>query len=141
MLLNLINSSPAWFSAIPWVTELLIFAPSLWRVCERTLFDISRFKSSYNGYEKLKELRNCILCTIGVWSLFFFSTELCKSAFSTYFSGIGLRLSVFWFFMLLFLWFLLFIFSVLCFEFNVIKKVLLTFFNFVLTLFKRSVKI
>ena len=38
--------------------------------------------------------------------------------------------------MFLFLWFLVFIFSALCFEFNVISKDLITFFNFVLTLFK-----
>ena len=38
----------------------------------------------------------------------------------------------------LFHWFLFFIFSVLCFEVNVISKFL---FNFVLTLFKPSIKI
>ena len=35
---------------------------------------------------------------------------------------LGFRLSKLWFFMLLFLWFLVFIFSVLCFEFNVISN-------------------
>ena len=62
--------------------------------------------------------------------------EFCeKSAFSTY-SFDKTR-----FFVFLRLRFLLFIFFVLCFEFNVILKNLLTFFNFILTLFKRSVKI
>ena len=35
---------------------------------------------------------------------------------------LGFGLSKLWFFMLLFLWFLVFIFSVLCFEFNVISN-------------------
>ena len=51
------------------------------------------------------------------------------------------RLSVFWFFMFLFLWILFFIFSVQCFESNVSSKHLITFFNFVFTSFKQSVKI
>ena len=93
-------------------------------------------------YALLKELQNCILCVVGLWSLFcsvrvsiilhFLPILLVKLSF---------RLSMFWLFIFLFLWFLDFSFSVLCFEFNVISKVLKTLLNFVLNLFKRSVKI
>ena len=93
-------------------------------------------------YALLKELQNCILCVVGVWSLFcsvrvyiilhFLPILLVKLSF---------RLSMFWLFIFLFLWFLDFSFSVLCFEFNVISKALKTLLNFVLNLFKRSVKI
>ena len=42
--------------------------------------------------------------------IIFFSAGLYKSAFSTYFFGkLGFHLSVFWFFMFLYLWFLAFL--------------------------------
>ena len=92
--------------------------------------------------ESLKELWNCILWIIYVWPLF------CsvRAYVSLHFLPILLvkldfRLSVFWFFMFLFLWILFFIFSVQCFESNVSSKHLITFFNFVFTSFKQSVKI
>ena len=51
------------------------------------------------------------------------STGLHKSAFSTYFFGKArFHLSVFWFFMFLFIWLLAFIFSVICFEFMLPQK-------------------
>ena len=94
------------------------------------------------SYKKtLKELQNCILGIIGVRSLFcsiqayvslhFLLILLVKLEF---------RLCVFWFFMFPFLWFLGFIFSVLCYDLKVISKYFITFFSFFLTLFKRSVK-
>ena len=53
--------------------------------------------------------------------IFLFSTDLFKSAFYTYLFGkLGFCFSLFWLFMFLYLWFLAFIFFVLCFEFNVI---------------------
>ena len=46
-----------------------------------------------------------------VFGHFWFSTGLCKSTFTTYsFVKLGLRQSVFWFFVFLFLWFLVFMF-------------------------------
>ena len=75
-----------------------------------------------------------------------FSTGLYKSAFSTYSFG-RTRFSSFAF---LYLWLLIFSFA-LCFEFNVFLKDLIALYNqgiinyvsfdFVLTLFKRSVKL
>ena len=77
-----------------------------------------------------------------------FSMGLYRSAFSTYFLvKIGFHFSVFWFFVLLYIWLLVFSFSVLCFEFKVISKhlfnlgiIIHVFFNFVLTLYNRSIK-
>ena len=67
------------------------------------------------------------------------STGLYKSAFSTYSFGKA-RFSSFSILVFHVPISLVFIFPVLCFEFNVISKDLITFFNFVLTLFKQSVK-
>ena len=124
-------------------------------ICEAILFwfTFSGTKILWWGslnYE-LKDLRNCILCLISVWSLFcsvrvyislhFLPMILVKLDF---------RLSVFWFFVFLYLWVLIFSFA-LCFEFNVFSKLNIVLsgniiinhvlFNFVLTLFSRSVKI
>ena len=79
---------------------------------------------------------------LGVLSLCRSGTGLYKSEFLTYSFGktIGFHLYLFWFFMFLLLWFLVFVFSALCFEFNIISKDLMPFFNFALTLFKRYVK-
>ena len=124
-------------------------------ICEAILFwfVFSGTKILWWGslnYE-LKDLRNCILCLISVWSLFcsvrvyislhFLPMILVKLDF---------RLSVFWFFVFLYLWVLIFSFA-LCFEFNVFSKLNIVLsgniiinhvlFNFVLTLFNRSVKI
>ena len=73
--------------------------------------------------------------------IIFFSMGLYKSAFSNYFFGETpfLFLSVLVFHFPIFIIFLK-NFPVLCFEFNVISKDLITLFNFVLTLFKQSVK-
>ena len=70
----------------------------------------------------LKELRNCILCIIHVWSLFW-SVCVCIGLhfLSILLVKLGFRLSMFWFFMFLFLWFFVFLFFVLSFEFNVIS--------------------
>ena len=68
-----------------------------------------------------------------------FSTGLYKSAFSTYtFGNLGFCSSIFWFFMFLYLWFLafIFLFYVLNSMSFLIMLDLITFFNFLLTLFK-----
>ena len=72
-----------------------------------------------------------------------FNTGLYRSGFSTYsFDKIRFSSScVLIFHVSVSLAFLLFSFSDLCLEFNVISKVLITSFNLVLTLFKRFVKI
>ena len=69
----------------------------------------------------LKELRNCILCIIRVWSLFcsvrvdislhFLPIPLLK---------LGFNLSEFWSIVFLYLLFLVFSFSVLCFQGNIL---------------------
>ena len=61
-----------------------------------------------------------------------FCMGLYKSAFLPISVKLGFRLSELWIFMFVF-WFLVFITSVLCLQFNVISKDL-TFFNFILTL-------
>ena len=62
----------------------------------------------FNGKDYLKELQNCFSCITFVWSLF------CSVWFS--------RLSVFWLFVFLYLWFLDFSFIVVCSEFNFFLK-------------------
>ena len=104
----------------------------------------------------LKELWNCFLCIICVWSLF---CSVCVDI-SLHFLPIpllklGFNLSGFWFFVFLYVLFLVFGFSFSCFEFNVISEdltfvkpggrlmnhVLHVLVNFIFTLFKQSVKI
>ena len=68
-----------------------------------------------------------------------FGTGLHKSVFSAYFFGkLGFCLSVFWFFMFLYLWFLalIFLFNVLNWMSFLIMSDLITFFSFLLTLFR-----
>ena len=87
----------------------------------------------------LKGVTNCILCITRVWSLFCSVRVYIRLYFlPILLVKLCLRLSVFWFFMFLFLWTLLFIFSVLCFEFNIISKDLTRFFSFAITLFKHN---
>ena len=92
---------------------------------------------------ELKELRNCSLWIICVWSLFCSVRVYINLHFlPIILVKLGFHLSVFWhafwFFMFLYLWVLVFIFSVRYFEFNVISKDLITFIDFVFTLFKQS---
>ena len=91
----------------------------------------------------LKEPPNCILCIICVGTSISLSTHLYKTAFSTY-SFCKTRFLLFYvlvFHVSTYLVFIFNFFSVLCFEFNVTYKDLITFFNFDLTLFKQSVNI
>ena len=75
-----------------------------------------------------KELQNCILCIIRVWSLFCSVRVFVSLHFlAILLAKLGFRLSMFWFFVFLYLWLLVFSFSVLCFKFNVIWKDLTTF--------------
>ena len=91
---------------------------------------------SFKGATKLYFMQHScwsLFCSVWVYiSLHFLPILLIKLVFC---------LSMFWLFMFLLLLLLVFIFAVLCFEFNVIPKDLITFFHFILTLFKRSVKI
>lgn len=70
----------------------------------------------------LKELRNCILSIIRVWPLLC-SVQVC--IFYLLLLKLGFNLSVFGFLVFLYLWLLVFSFSVQCFEFNVVSKRLL----------------
>ena len=85
---------------------------------------------------------------IRVWPLFF-SSRL--HFLPILLVKLDFLLSVFWFFVFLYLWILVFSFFVLCFEFNVVLKDFIIFvssesiinhvlLNFVLTLYKRFVK-
>ena len=67
----------------------------------------------------LKELQNCILYIINVWSLFYSVRVYKICIFYLYFFWVklGFRLCVFWLFIFLYIWFLVFSFSVLSFEF------------------------
>ena len=76
----------------------------------------------------LKELRNCILCIIRVWSLFCSARVHVSLHFlPILLVKLGFRLFVFWFFVLLYFWYLIFTFSVPCIGLNVILKDLITF--------------
>ena len=88
-----------------------------------------------------KELRNCILCIICVWSLFCTIRVYTSQHFlRILLLKLGFRLSVFGFSCFYsFFGFWFFSFSVPCFEFIVILNDLC--FNFVLTLFKWSVTV
>ena len=76
----------------------------------------------------LKEGRNCILCIIWIWSLFCsVQNNMSLNFLLTLLVKPGFHLSAFWFLVFLYLWFLVFSFSVLYFEFKAISKDLIMF--------------
>ena len=93
------------------------------------LFQVTKWSTRTTCENCLQELRNRISCIISVWSLFCWV----QNYISLYFYSPSLWwnyvfvFQCFLFFVCLYLWFLVFTFSDLCFEFNVISKDLIKF--------------